>query len=148
MTKSKKGNSKEKNVPSPHLHSLYPNTLLRAHPPGPPFTLRLVWLAFDQCLLSLPEGWSLGGPGTGGRAWFMHQCFLWMDPELEWTQALCVWHNGLWQQVQTNRLSGTGQALKKRQFEGGWGKSDNCTGDCRYVLSAIYWIRLREPDWV
>lgn len=46
---------------------------------------------WSMSLLPLPEGWSLGLPGTGGRAWFMHRCFLWMDLKLEWTQALCVW---------------------------------------------------------
>lgn len=92
---------------------------------------------WSMSVLSLPEGWSLGVPGTGGRAWFMHHCFLWMDPKLEWTQALCVWHNGLWQQLETYSLSGIGQTLKKRQLEGDWGKRDNSTGEWWYMLYKI-----------
>lgn len=132
MTKSKKGKRRTFPAHVPFTVSKY----TAARPPSRPalYSSSCLTSFWSMSLLSLPEGWSLGMPGTGGRAWFMHHCFLWMNPKVEWTQALCVWHNGLWQQLETYRLSGTEQTLNKRQLEGDWGKGDNCTGEWIYVL--------------
>ena len=142
VEKLEKGKTEHKSVPIPCHHSVYPN-MAPSHPPSPFFTLRLVWLAFDQCLCCPSPRHDLGAHGTAGRAWFMHQCFLWMDLELEWTQALCVWQQ--WPVPATTDIQALREQIVKK---GHWRESKKEKLQYWHLMNNFYWHLSFMWSWI